>query len=114
MYPFQPDDLETRRLFARALFRAFGTALEMDPAVTFNDLPIGRPLLPLRQRRGRAGVDARPTRRLRSGRASRSRRAMVHRALVLALGLGDLAAGADALHMRDGTPIPTPRASARC
>ena len=38
-YPFKPDDLETRRLFARALYRAFGTALEVDPAVTFNDLP---------------------------------------------------------------------------
>jgi cell wall-associated NlpC family hydrolase len=33
----------------------------------------------------------------------------VHRALVLALGLGDLAAGADALHLRDGTRLDTPR-----
>ena len=33
----------------------------------------------------------------------------VHRALVLALGMGDLAAGADALHLRDGTEIATPK-----
>ena len=33
----------------------------------------------------------------------------VHRALVLAIGMGDLAAGADALHLRDGTPIATPK-----
>ena len=32
----------------------------------------------------------------------------VHCALVLALGLGDLAAGAEALHLRDGTQIDTP------
>jgi hypothetical protein len=33
---------------------------------------------------------------------------MVHRALVLALGLGDAGAGLDALHMRDGTAFETP------
>jgi hypothetical protein len=32
----------------------------------------------------------------------------VHQALVLALGLGDLADGVDHLHLRDGTPVTTP------
>src|SRR5687768_17758696 len=32
VYPFEPDALESRRLFARALFRAFGDGLEPDPA----------------------------------------------------------------------------------
>lgn len=106
VYPFKPDDVETRRLFARALYRAFGAAFEVDPAVTFNDLPDTDRFFRFANVAVAQGWieavdgDFRPTEPVTT--------AMVHRALVLALGLGDLAAGADALHMRDGTTIPTP------
>src|SRR6185436_16562676 len=36
-YAFEPDRLESRKLFARALFRAFGSELEEDPHLTFPD-----------------------------------------------------------------------------
>jgi hypothetical protein len=106
VYPFKPDELETRRLFARALFRAFGSTLEVDPAVTFNDLPDTDRFFRFANVAVAQGwietADGSflPAEPVTTG--------VTHRALVLALGLGDLAAGADALHMRDGTKIPTP------
>jgi len=38
-YAFEPDRLESRKLFARTLFRAFGLTLEQDPRLKFTDLP---------------------------------------------------------------------------
>src|SRR5207342_361270 len=38
-YAFEPDRLESRKLFARTLFRSFGSELEQDPKLTFTDLP---------------------------------------------------------------------------
>jgi NlpC/P60 family protein len=106
VYPFKPDALETRRLFARALYRALGSELEPDPAVTFKDLPdTDRYFRFANVAVAQGWIEATdgnflPTEPVTTG--------MVHRALVLALGLGDLAAGADALHTTDGTRIPTP------
>src|SRR5262245_33320715 len=34
-YPFRPDRRESRQLFARSLFRAFGAGLVKDPAIVF-------------------------------------------------------------------------------
>jgi hypothetical protein len=105
-YPFEPDTLESRKLFARALVRAFGSALAIDPAITFEDLPADDRFFAaanIAVSQGwieRAGSDFLPTEPVTTR--------VVHRALVLALGLGDLAAGADALHLEDGTKVPTP------
>lgn len=105
-YPFRPDELETRRLFARALFRAFGSTLEVDPAVTFNDLPDTDRFFRFANVAVAQGwIEAADGNFLPAEPVTTG---VTHRALVLALGLGDLAAGADALHMRDGTKIPTP------
>lgn len=105
-FPFKPDDLESRRLFARALFRAFGSTLEVDPAVTFNDLPDTDRFFRFANIAVAQGwIEAEDGNFLPAEPVTT---VVTHRALVLALGLGDLAAGADALHMRDGTKIPTP------
>ena len=105
-YPFKPDDLETRRLFARALYRAFGSGLEVDPAVTFADLPdTDRFFTYANVAVAQGWIEAVEGNFLAAEPVTTG---MAHRALVLALDLGDLAAGADALHMRDGTEIPTP------
>jgi hypothetical protein len=106
VYPFQPDRLESRRLFARALFRAFGADLSVDPDVTFPDLPEDdRFFAAANVAVAQGWMDAAP-----EGFLPREPVTMevVHRALVRALGLGDIAAGAGALHLRDGTEIATP------
>jgi hypothetical protein len=106
VYPFEPNAPESRELFARALYRAFGAGLEPDPSITLDDLPEGDRF----HRFANVAVAQRWMET--SGASFEPHRAVttreVHRALVLALGLGDAAAGADALHLRDGTPIPTP------
>jgi NlpC/P60 family protein len=107
-YAFEPDRLESRKLFARTLFRAFGSELEQDPDLTFGDLPTGDRFYRFANVSVTAGwmrIDDAGAFRPDDPVTTRE----VHRALVLAIGMGDLAAGADALHLRDGTPIATPR-----
>jgi S-layer homology domain len=107
-YAFEPDRLESRKLFARAFFRAFGSMLQQDPGLSFPDLPASDPFYPYANVSVTAGwmqVDDAGAFRPSDPVTTRE----VHRALVLAIGMGDLAAGADALHMRDGTPIATPK-----
>jgi hypothetical protein len=105
-YPFKPDDLEARRLFARALYRAFGSGLEVDPAITFIDLPDADRFFRFANVAVAQGwIEGSDGSFLPMEPVTTD---VAHRALVLALGLGDLATGADALHMRDGTEIPTP------
>jgi hypothetical protein len=105
-YSFRPDGLESRKLFARALLRAFGAELVADPAIEFDDLPAEDRFFTAAnvavaqgwiEPVGESFLPAEPV-----------TMRMVHQALVVALGLGDLAAGADALHLRDGTKVPTP------
>lgn len=107
-YAFQPDRLENRRLFARALFRAFGSGVAEDPALRFSDLPESDAFY----RFANVAVTARWMETDDAG-AFRPLEPVtmreVHRALVFAIGMGDLAAGVDALHLKDGTPVPTPK-----
>jgi hypothetical protein len=106
-YAFEPDRLESRKLFAQALFRAFGSNLEQDPKLTFTDLPVTDRFSRYANVSVTAGwmqVDDASAFRPADPVTTRE----VHRALVLAIGLGGLAAGADALHLRDGTEIATP------
>ena len=106
VYPFRPDALEPRRLFARALVKAFLPSAPADGSVSFSDVPgddRAYRWASVAVANGWMEVDVD---RFRPDDPITMRE--VHRALVLALGLGDLAAGADALHLRDGTPVPTP------
>jgi len=106
-YPFRPDALEGRMRFARTLVRAFAPDAETDPGMEFADVPND-------DRSFRWASVSVSLGWMTAGEEGDFRPAdpvtmrEVHRALVLALGLGDLAAGADALHLRNGTPIPTP------
>jgi len=107
-YAFAPDARESRRLFARALFRAFGDGLEPDPDLRFPDLSNDDRFFEAANIAVTAGwmepdaeggfVPSEPV-------TTRE----VHRALVLAIGFGDLAEGADGLHLHDGTSIDVPR-----
>ena len=107
-YAFEPDRLESRKLFARALFRAFGSELEQDPQLTFPDLPATDRFSRYANVSVTAGwMQVDDTGAFRPTDPVTTRE--VHRALVLAIGMGDLAAGADALHLRDGTEIATPK-----
>jgi NlpC/P60 family len=107
-YAFEPDRLESRKLFARTLFRAFGLTLEQDPNLKFTDLPATDRFFRYANVSVTAGwMQADDTGAFRPTDPVTTRE--VHRALVLALGMGDLAAGADALHLRDGTEIGTPK-----
>ncbi len=107
-YPFKPDALESRRLFARSVVRAFAVAEPPDPELTFPDLPDSDLFFPFANvavKLGWMSTDAEgnflPTDPVTPS--------SVHRALVLALGLGEAAAGLDALHMQDGTAFETPQ-----
>ena len=107
-YAFEPDRLESRKLFAWTLFRAFGLTLEQDPKLQFTDLPATDRFFGYANVSVTAGwMQADDTGAFRPTDPVTTRE--VHRALVLALGMGDLAAGADALHLRDGTEIGTPK-----
>jgi hypothetical protein len=105
-YPFRPNASETRRLFARAMYRAFGGRLEPDPSIAFDDLGGGDRFYRFANVAVSQGWMQTHGSRFEPDRAVTTRE--VHRALVLALGLRDAAAGADGLHLRDGTPVPTP------
>jgi NlpC/P60 family/S-layer homology domain len=107
-YAFEPDRLESRKLFARALFRAFGPGLEQDPALEFADLPESDRFYRFANAAVTAGwFEVEQDGSFRPDDPVTTLE--VHRALVLAVGMGDLSEGAEALHLRDGTAIPTPK-----
>jgi cell wall-associated NlpC family hydrolase len=105
---FKPDGRESRKLFARALLRAFGAGSPQEPALVFPDLAGGDRFYVAANVAVTAGwmtVDEQGA--FRPGEPVTMRE--VHRALVHALGFGDLADAADALHLRNGTPIAVPQ-----
>jgi NlpC/P60 family/S-layer homology domain len=107
-YEFRPDKRESRSLFARALFRAFGAGIGQDANLSFPDLPSTDNFFRFANVAVSAGwMETAQDGSFRPNDPVTTRE--VHRALVLAIGFGDLAAGADALHLRDGTPIDTPK-----
>lgn len=107
-YAFEPDARESRKLFARALFRAFGSGLEQDADLRFPDLLETDRFFRAANVVVTAGwMEVDGTGAFRPGRFVTTRE--VHRALVLATGFGDIAEGAQDLHLRNGTPVPVPR-----
>ena len=107
-YPFEPDVLESRKLFARAIVRAFASGTEPDPELRFTDLPRDDRFFPFANVAVSSGwMTAGDDGTFRPGDAITMTE--THRALVYALGLRELAHGADALHTADGTRIDTPK-----
>jgi len=107
-YIFKPDALESRKMFARSAIQAFAPDEPTDPDLTFPDLPDTDRFFPFANTAVKLGwmaVDADGNFQPDDPVTTR----MVHRALVLALGLGADAKGLDQLHMRDGTTLDTPQ-----
>lgn len=105
--PFEPDRLESRRLFARALVRAFANAETTDPAITFADLPETDPYFRFANVAVKLGwlqTDADGT----FAPTAKVSTLEVHRALLAAVGLNDLAAAAEGIHLHDGTGFDVP------
>ena len=105
-YSFKPDRLENRRLLAKAVVMAFAPHTEVDPSITFNDLPSDSPFY----RYANVAVQNRWMRRTNGAFAPASpvSTRAVHRVLVLALGLREEAAGLGAIHTHDGRVFNTP------
>ncbi|MDP9343800.1 MAG: NlpC/P60 family protein [Actinomycetota bacterium] len=97
---FQPDGVETRRFLARALVEAFAPTATPKASLTFADLPPDDPFFPY------ANVAVKKHWMLRTGDSFRPDAPVttqsLHRALVKAIGFGDLAAGIEAIHTSDG------------
>ena len=106
-YDFQPDQLESRELFARAAVLAFAPDEPVDDTIHFSDLPDDDPFYPMANVAVKLGWMTSDGKNFAPSDPVNTR--MVHRALVLALGLGDAAHGAQDLHMRNGTAFDTPK-----
>jgi cell wall-associated NlpC family hydrolase len=106
-YAFQPATIETRKYFARAVVQAFAPTEAVDPAITFGDLDPSDVFYPYvnvavklhwmkKTSAGTFGPDKPVT------------TTMVHRVLVLALGLGPAAKALNHLHTADGATFRLP------
>ena len=105
-YDFRPDAIERRKYFARSVVRAFAPGEEPDPTIVFDDLDASSPWYRyaavaaahgwLTAANGAFDPDGAVT------------MAMVHRALVLALGLAPAAKALNGIHTRDGVHFKTP------
>jgi cell wall-associated NlpC family hydrolase len=105
-YDFRPDAVERRKYFARSVVRAFAPDEEPDPTIVFDDLDASSPWYRyaavaaghgwLTAANGAFDPDGAVT------------MAMVHRALVLALGLAPAAKALNGIHTRDGVTFKTP------
>jgi NlpC/P60 family protein len=104
-YPFKPDKLETRKLFARAVVRAFAPDEPIDPEIHFTDLPddgtfydeanvaVKLGWMPFNDG---AFLPQQPV-----------KMSFVHHVLVFALGLRDEARGLRNIHTHDGVAFKT-------
>jgi hypothetical protein len=105
--PFKPDKLETRRLFARALVRAFASAETTDPTITFPDLAETDRFFRFANiavKLGWLATDPDGT-FVPAGTVSTID---VHRALLAAVGMSELATAAEGIHLRNGTTFEVP------
>ena len=105
--PFKPDKLETRRLFARALVRAFASAETTDPTITFPDLAETDRFFRFANiavKLGWLATDPDGT-FVPAGTVSTID---VHHALLAAVGMSELATAAEGIHLRNGTTFEVP------
>jgi NlpC/P60 family protein/S-layer family protein len=107
-YRFRPLKLESRRLFARAIVRAFAPAEPVDGSIAFPDLAstdrfFAAANVAVKLGWMQTGADG----TFRPADPVTTREA--HLALVSAVGLGDLATAAEAIHLRNGTAFEVPQ-----
>lgn len=106
-YPFRPGAFETRKYFARAVVRAFAPEAAVNSSIAFADLDTTQSFY----RWANIAVDRGWMRRSADGRFMPDKpvtMTTVHRVLVLALGMRDIARQLDGLHTADGVTFPTP------
>jgi hypothetical protein len=105
-YPFRPEAFESRKLFARTLFRAYGAGLVPDPALEFADLLSTHRFYRFANVAVSQGWMEAPDGLFLPRRPVTTRD--VHRALVLASGLGEVAAAAETITLADGSTVTAP------
>ena len=104
-YEFKPDTIETRKLFARALVRAFDPSAQPSGTTTFKDLDRSSKWYRYAAVAVERGWMGGPNDRFDpTGKVSM---AMTHRALVLAVGLRAAAKALNEIHTQDGVTFPT-------
>jgi hypothetical protein len=106
-YPFQPETIETRKYFARAVVLAFAPTDTVDPTITFTDLDPGDPFYPY----ANVAVQRRWMRRTPAGGFAPDvavTTTMAHRVLTLALGMGPAIKALNHLQTEDGGAFQLP------
>lgn len=104
-YPFYPNKLEKRKLFVRAVVKAFAPDAQPDPNLTFPDLASDDPFFPYANVAASNGwLWTGPTGNFRPDEPVTM--SQVHRALVKALGFGDIATGLNQIHTTGGYVFP--------
>jgi cell wall-associated NlpC family hydrolase len=106
-YPFQPSTIETRKYFAHAAVLALAPTEIVDPSITFADLDPSDPFYPA----ANIAVKLHWMKKTASGTFAPDKpvtTTMVHRVLVLALGLGPAAKALNHLHTVDGVTFQLP------
>ena len=104
-YDFRPDAIERRKYFARSVVRAFAPDEEPDPTMVFDDLDASSPWY--RYAAVAAGHGWMSAANGAFDPDGAVTMAMVHRALVLALGLAPAAKELNNIHTRDGVRFKT-------
>ena len=104
-YPFQPDTIETRKYFARAVVMALAPDETVDPSITFPDLDPSDAFYPAANIAVKLHWMKTDRARARSRRTSAVTMTMVHRVLTLALGLGPAVKSLNHLHTADGVDV---------
>jgi cell wall-associated NlpC family hydrolase len=106
-YPFQPDTIETRKYFARAVVMALAPTEIVDPTITFPDLDPSDAFYPA----ANIAVKLHWMKKTAAGTFAPDKAVtmtMVHRVLTLALGLGPAIKSLNHLHTADGTTFTLP------
>jgi len=106
-YPFRPDKIEPRKLFARAVVRAFAPDEPTDPDLRFDDLRKSDRFWPFANVAVKLGWMRRSSGKFLPDDDATT--GTVHRALVLALGFRGIAADLDRLHTADGKRFDIPK-----
>lgn len=108
-FRFKPERLESRELFASAVVMAFAPSVDVDPRITFDDLPTDSPFYPYANVAVQKGWLRRTNHGTSFSPAEPVTTRTVHKALVLALGLKTEAAGLDKIHTHSGYQFRTPK-----
>jgi cell wall-associated NlpC family hydrolase len=106
-YPFEPSTIETRKYFARAVVMALAPTEAVDPSITFADLDPSDTFYPA----ANIAVKLHWMKQTSSGTFAPDKpvtTTVVHRVLVLALGLGPAVKALNHLHTADGVTFQLP------